>query len=102
VNEEIKPALTAAQWATLRNDHTHDAIDHVRRAADKSDLPAVMALANAAFPDTDPRKLAREDYEVLRRIGTWYFLHREGTTREEFVVADRALGKLRALLPPEA
>lgn len=40
-------------------------MDHVSYSL-KCDLPRLIALANAALPDPDPRKITREWIEVIR------------------------------------
>lgn len=63
------------------------------------DLAAVIALANAALPDSDPRKITRERVEDIRNaLGadeTW-----TGTSEQTFARIQQFLNALEAYLPP--
>jgi len=60
------------------------------------DLPALMALANDALPNDDPRKITRADVEALRGDIAELADRGGGDARSLHL-----LGKLAALLPPE-
>ena len=107
---EIRPALTERQWkeghylspgqaefylheASLNvggnkwdSDSTHDSPD---------DLAALAAMALAALPDDDPRKITRADVRVLEQA-----VPAISFTGSQDHIA-RIAAKLAALLPPE-
>lgn len=60
---------------------------------------AVMALANAALPDDDPRKITREDVAWLNDAAQ--HLDRLRLVDDDAADAQRLAAKLAALLPPE-
>lgn len=70
----IGPALTADEWVRAdqhaRDAANYPAADNRRVMADLAwvggRVDAVMALANAALPDGDPRKLTRETVRAMR------------------------------------
>lgn len=119
--DEVRPALTAAEWrgntlvrADARRPGWAVAVERdaggrelfVRYAADRHGtdaiplppdaLPAVIALANAALPDGDPRKITRADVDVLRTA----YLDTLGVSDDEPSLKP-LIAKLAALLPPE-
>jgi hypothetical protein len=81
MTDNIGPVLTAEEWAEVRAPNagmqdgnlaqsfergssyidTHFWDDEQRKSA-----PILIALANAALPDTDPRKITREWVKALR------------------------------------
>jgi hypothetical protein len=62
-DEKIKPAMTAAEWARGINGH-----DWEHLAALAGTEAQLIALANAALPDSDPRKITRERVQSLRAL----------------------------------
>lgn len=100
----IPPALTADEWARVPRP---DVTDFTGRylgssTAQESDAGAhaIVAVANAALPDSDPRKLTRDDVAALCLAAS--------TIRAEWGDDDpeardlrRVATKLAALLPPE-
>lgn len=102
-DETIPPALTADQWAYWLRDpsnlkyHLDSACDHVAYDIHLS-RPALAALANAALPDGDPRKITREDLAPIGVARDWFAM--SGDTEARDVLA-RLYAKLAALLPPE-
>lgn len=63
MTEKIEPALSAEEWAEV----SRMEIEAV--AAQFYERPvAVVAFANAALPDSDPRKITRETVNLLREI----------------------------------
>jgi excinuclease UvrABC ATPase subunit len=65
-----------------------------------TEAPQTIALANAALPDTDPRKITRAKVETLRHmIGadeSW-----TGCSPQSFALAESLLDALESYLPPE-
>lgn len=61
---------------------------------------AIMALANAALPEDDPRKITRELLTVMRACIDRMDAHAE-LTDEWLRVFQRHFAQLEALLPPE-
>jgi hypothetical protein len=92
----IPPALTLEEWASARTgDHSVSAI---LQYLEPEDMPAIIAWANAALADGDPRKITRDDVKEL--IGAADGIDEEygdGTGSGIRAVA----AKLAALLPPE-
>lgn len=109
-DQQITPALTPEEWAEalerggLSKDGTYylperapDGLtvgitSEIGTFFDHQELPTLIALANHALPDTDPRKITREDVELVKQA--------HGLSRQipDF---DRLAAKLAALLPPE-
>jgi hypothetical protein len=125
---DIESALTPDEWremqhvgryATFWRDYGPDRIDvtpvkhspHVCSIDYPDDLHALVALASAALPDDDPRKITREEVEVAKDIAE-AALAVEGDDRKphgamvfvpdvEAAALLRLAAKLAALLPPE-
>jgi hypothetical protein len=114
-DETIPPALTPAEWAAAAAERGAITIERTPSGAlwleeqrrgpvgvMQSGLPAVMALANAALPDGDPRKITPEDLVAARVYAEER--HDERSYAEFDALYDRFEGlmaKLAALLPPE-
>jgi hypothetical protein len=113
----IEPALTAEEWVELEPlgarayfQATSDLPPRLRELALGFDQARAMAVANAALPDDDPRKLKAADVEALRRVVdliAWDDLISVRYDSGE-VFADEiregattAIQKLAALLPPD-
>lgn len=113
MTEDVKPALTADEWASDDFGNAERSGQWVYAANGFSGivvgwknkmsgiclgediLPAVMAVANAALPDDSPCKITRDDVALIHE--TW-----EGD--RGYMNADklrRLSAKLAALLPPE-
>jgi hypothetical protein len=91
----IEPALTPEEWQALPDAAAAVAVmalPSLRRQPERMQI--VMALANAALPDDDPRKITWEDVYALRN---WDLLD-EGKTQ---LYLKRLAAKLAAFLPPE-
>jgi hypothetical protein len=113
-DETIPPALTAEEWAKTdirRGDFTahighwgddelvvDDVTGENSVPVPADALPAVIALANAALPDGDPRKITRDDLLNLSAdLDT-----AAGERGSACEMASWPLyAKLAALLPPE-
>lgn len=111
----IEPALTAEEWAEVGSSPwigcSYDEgimawpeRPHVRSADSgldiDDDMHALIALANAALPDFDPRKITREKIEVARHI----MARAERRTMVGvalFAATDDLLDALESYLPPE-
>jgi len=120
MSDQVKRALSDAEWAKWRETQTLErhgsgaGIEAVEVSdgalflwnsryqelhVPLSELPALIALANAARAEDDPGRLRREDVAALR--------HAEHIIRkvEGYSVAsalESLAAKLNALLPPEA
>lgn len=106
MTEKIEPALTAEGWrlssAAERPEHALGSLRGLFPSDeyfDAADLPAVIALANAALPDSDPRKITRERVAAIRTAA-------EGSRRhynaEPFANALRDFANaLESYLPPD-
>jgi hypothetical protein len=82
---DITPALSAEDWReVLPNIIGSQAVPH-----------QTMAIANAALPDDDPRKITRADVDAIETAMT----HAIGYQTRGAIKELRA--KLAALLPPE-
>jgi len=114
-NQKIQPALTAEEWAEGQKsfDAVTIAVDQIRfgkgalslttprySALMQGDIvPAIAALANAALPDDDPRKLVAADIALLDQlIGLRDDL---GYAMLDMYPIAALRAKLNALLPPE-
>lgn len=133
---DITPALSAGEWERLRaytgssySMFTSDwqltaYLAMSRHEADSAGLPSpesrtphvLLALANAALPDGDPRKITREDvrriYEAIADAKDQQYRHinfaANDTNREMWDMWEtkarllaEVTAKLAALLPPE-
>lgn len=63
----VEPALTPEQWETVRRDRVR-VEDIVHPIMFTADMPCVIAVANDALPDSDPRKLRRRHVVALRSV----------------------------------
>ena len=106
----IRPALTPAQWKEHRagavfvhvvDDETHvvvaDPDNQLVSVSGPSEVFALMALANDALPDDDPRKLTRADVALLNALLV------KIDAREPsgmLAIAEALRDKVAALLPP--
>jgi hypothetical protein len=110
MNSPIRPALSPTEWHRRQcgavsvhvvNDETHVALrdpdGEVVSVSGDDDLFAMMALANCAMSDEDPRKLCRKDLAVLSVLIDEYRLH--GADRQIMSIAHNLYEKLAALLP---
>ena len=111
--DEIAPALEPKEWAQRKcgllsmnsvADEVHvivrDPDDQVVSVSGPEELFALMALANNALPDGDPRKITAMKVRLLRDITSdMWFGHRSGEHREALATLARTL---EALLPPNA
>lgn len=72
MTDRIEPAIPAEHWrnlAALGERGPRLALwDEFTTSERKPDMPAVIALANAALPDDDPRKITREWVTLLRFV----------------------------------
>lgn len=124
---KIQPALSAEEWADLFTDpyddsvpderimgvacsdrmptaHVFDGTLYLNAIADHdTDLPQLMAVANAALPDDSPHKITRADVARLEGFANWIreeLHYNEGAVADTVRLSDLA-AKLAALLPPE-
>lgn len=67
MSEKIEPALTPEQWASLQGNE-FARYDMAKRFATGTEGTTVglIALLNAALPDSDPRKITRAHVDFLR------------------------------------
>lgn len=87
MSEEIEPALTADDWAReLSVADLHPFLDTEK----------IIAVANAALPDSDPRKITRERIALLRVELGWA----ENAEYSNDPEARRFLDALESYLPP--
>lgn len=115
MSDEVKPALSGDEWATrqYRREFTDahgwgelvEIFARTEREGDRleistvdggggtillDDLHPLMALANAALPEGDPRKITRADVEAVRLAAD-----------EASSMHDGVLYALAAILPPD-
>lgn len=62
MTDRIEPALTAEEWAR-GGKFGHVTLDSWREHPER--IPGTIALANAALPDSDPRKITRKMVDYL-------------------------------------
>ncbi len=121
MTDEIKPALSADEWRrksaqrgtqygmdgfsaaidpvmglTIDNRGSDDASSHDSAAH----LAIIIALANAALPDTSSYKITRKDVYVMECAAS-AIRAEYGSGDEDALELDRLTAKLAALLPPE-
>ena len=109
---EIAPALEPEEWKYRRcgavsidyvDGETHvvvtDPDGEIVSVSGPEEVFALMALANAALPDGDPRKFTREKARILLAVAadTWAG-HRAAEDRDALATVARTI---EALLPPE-
>ncbi len=108
--EEWRAGEHTSRYAHVWRDYGPDRIDvtpgkhspHVSSIDFPDDLCALIALANAALPDDDPRKITRADVTALRHIDHSSFCPEDPCTHGcDHAKALRVAAKLAALLPPE-
>lgn len=104
---KIEPAVTSEQWA--RHSDTFRRVWMIE-AVDEQDFAALIALANAALKDDDPRKITREKVRLVRELADLAWLRAKSfKIAEPFATqnADRARAEveqfadaLESYLPP--
>jgi hypothetical protein len=98
---DIPPALTPDEWAKVRS-HEH-AMANSLLAWEPEDMPAVVAIANAAMFSDDPRKITRDQVTALAVVAE-VAMGNNGRVAMTGADATRLYylaAKLAALLPPE-
>lgn len=118
MTEKIEPALSAFQWSTVRNEDgviyvsppqgTNDGVNWLAKlSTDRA--PQYLAIANAALPDSDRRKITRERIAAARKAlnQSDYIPNSDeelGADGEWPAVSDaeQLLRALESYLPPEA
>ena len=111
---KIAPALTALEWEEALA-WPHGLLDYLVKPGDAigygkdkpEDLRALIALANAALPDDDPRKITREKIATLREMVGYAAGAYTSSGESEDLKADEAflspfLDALESYLPPES
>lgn len=91
---EIKPALTAEEWADRRRFKEQ----HPNQWPAPSDLLRQIATFNDLLPDDDPRKITRADVEELQEAVSFARYH---SGDDNWPLSYALAAKLAALLPPE-
>jgi hypothetical protein len=121
MTDEIKPALDESEWRLIEtgrwgqesaleqavrgdllweNERGEDGVFHTRPEADH--MTALMALANAALPDSHPQKITRRHLRVLDQLIKEHYGEPMLIGYQEFMRdAKRLRAALAALLPPE-
>jgi hypothetical protein len=97
----IEPALTAEEWQALPDAAAAVAVmalPSLRRQPERMQI--VMALANAALPDGDPRKITRAHVRMLESLRAAINKQRKENF-EGVALLDELIASLSALLPPE-
>jgi hypothetical protein len=87
-DQSIEPAFSAEDWA------------HILPAC-QANPHQTMALANAALPDDDPRKITRADADGLSRLIDDEFPFTGKHVWPQAIFLRTLAAKLDALLPPE-
>lgn len=72
MNDTIEPALNAEGWETLTPLSGVDWRAIGQQFGVLGSPPTLIALANAALPDSDPRKITRAAVEVIRKFAYWH------------------------------
>ena len=82
MSDELKPALSAEEWARIAiptpitapgRSVRVEVVDAglligPREFIGRDDVPALIALANAALPDDSPYKITRDDVTILDQL----------------------------------
>jgi hypothetical protein len=109
MTDRIEPALTEEEWANNGEDVVGGYLDWESGVIDTSGtyvsrgprfIPALIALANAALSDSDPRKITREMVDDLRMAASG-LRHEYGSVDEDAASVDRVSDVLESYLPPE-
>lgn len=107
MSEKIEPALTPEEWAKLLGGGMLDGrwVDGIWKSGGVSvnseytvplsELPGAIAIFNAALPDSDPRKITREDVALLRDMPEWVF------PTDTLLRLESLARRLESYLPPE-
>jgi hypothetical protein len=67
--DKIEPALTAEEWAHAMDADVRDGLAYeVCYLWGRSRPAGAIAIANAALPDSDPRKITRDEPSMLRNV----------------------------------
>lgn len=114
---QIEPALTAEEWAEILDGKQRwsadEMIDNAWRIVGGPNrpargVPAAIAAANAALPDTDPRKITREMvfclHEVLANFNAAYLTMGGNNPKiaEQYgPPVEQLAAALESYLPPE-
>ncbi len=92
MSDELKPALSAEEWALPNGPARQHIWDH-------GGLEQLIAVANAALPDDSPYKITRADVEELESVAADAINAARWSERD--VAPLRAIAaKIAALLPP--
>ena len=110
----IPPALSDVEWSDIDGDPRSWLLAYCVAAAGRIDGAKVMALANAALPDGDPRKITHEKIVALREvlsasdymapsneIGPAANAKRQRETDDRWRLASELLDAIESLLPPD-
>lgn len=115
----IDPALSAKEWATPHAERLTffacvmdggitfgdgSVAPKIGIHVEREDVPAIMALANAALPDDDPRKITRARMQAVRAALAEQFvdLSEDQWTSDATKELTVLLAALESYLPPEA
>lgn len=94
MSEKIEPALTPEQW----RDSDRTITEMVGALPERAeDMVSLVALANAALPDSDHRKITREMVGRLR----WAASHAGESNGGAQQCIDAIADALESYLPPE-
>ena len=103
MSEKIEPAMTQAQWEHMKREHSAG-IALLPGAGNAQQCASMIAAYNDALPDSDPRKITRDDIEALRRIcrsAVYQFQKSTGAVLPDGKVVERIADALESYLPPE-
>ncbi len=124
MSDDLKPALSAEEWAKPGNEYGQRMFDigdnyvvltpddilvnsdgsasyPECQAVGRENIPPMIALLNYALPDDSPYKITRADVKELREIGEAYAAEHFSGHIENGESILRTVQKLAALLPPE-
>ena len=76
------------------------AVTRILAGASADDVVEILARANAALPETDPRKVSRSDVDLLRRLADQ--ARAFNATLVEHAAERRAVGERRRAVSPES
>ena len=95
-----QPGHTLPSGAQRRESDVVRAVEPILAAAADDDLVEIIARANAALPDTDPRKIRSDEVDMLRRLASQ--ARALYASLVEHAAERRAVGERRGRVSPES
>jgi hypothetical protein len=109
MTEKMEPALSALEWKEALA-WPHGIVDYLVAPAQQvgfgsdspADLRALIAIANVALPDDDPRKITRHTLWLIRKLREDAYIDAQHPGALQFMrEVDALVEGLASYLPPE-